>query len=419
MQGLSLKMHLSDCFHVQPKLGETTFSVLARARIRSGMRSPLDALKLLTGVRGYRPLSSLPNRLLGIRSLLGIEKSVEDIIDENTLINVYRPFLSVRREQFIVDGMKSVGSIKSRVGLLKSHCGAADQLAYCPRCREQDIFHDGFAYWRREHMLCGIYICCTHQTPLNIVDVTKQKYGTRFLFLPDGGESQLFSDIQVNRLIFIAEEVARLASSKLISKINPNSYLPLLGAAGLVTAANHIRIQNLQERVKEWMTPIKELFPFNQLYKALLVERSWVANLVAGKEGMHHPLKHIILWGALESDLESLQHYMDESLSQLPLNLYSKSKVQLTEEHVREALDKFRTASSAAKHLDCCTTTLLVSMKMFGIHFKTKPKILTDETVSQVLYYCSLGKSTADIADALKISVSSVNRLKRAYLVRK
>lgn len=410
-------MHPNDSIHVEPKIRETIFSVLARARIRSGIRNPLDALKLLTGVRGYRPLSSLPNRLLDIRSLLGIEKSVEEIIDNNTLFNVYKPFISARREQFILDGMKNIGSIKSRMGVLKSHCGAADQLAYCSRCREQDIFHDGFAYWRREHMLCGIYCCYIHQVPLNIVDSIGQKYGTRFLILPDGGQSHFFTESQETKLLFIADQVARLANTDLPYKVNPYSYLPLLRTAGLVTTANHIRIRNLEKSVQGWISPLKELFPFNQLYDALSVERSWVANLVAGREGMHHPLKHIILWGALESDLRSLEHSMDVSLSQLPLRLTIKSKDQLIKEHVLEALERFRTASNAAKHLNCSTTTLLVSMRKFGIPFKGKPKILTNAVISEALNLLSSGKSTAEVAASSKLSVSTVNRLKRAYLM--
>jgi hypothetical protein len=409
-------MILGSNLYVEPKLQENIFSVLARARLRSGIRSPLDALKFLTGVRGYKPLSSLPNNLEEIRRILDIRASTEKIIDNNTLLNLYRPFVTPDREKFILDGMKKSGSIKSRVGLLKSHCGAADQLAYCVRCRERDIFNNGFAYWRREHMLCGVNFCYVHHLPLNFVDLSSKKYGTRFLLLPDGGQSLPFTGDQIQKLLFVSQQVAILANSKLPYRINSRSYLSLLASLGLVTEFNHIRIKNLQDCVKDWINPLKNLFPFDQLYDALSVDRSWVANLVAGKDGMHHPLKHICLWGALNSDANSLMQTMDNSLVQLPLALHSYVRKQMTKEMIIEALHKYGSASNAAKHLGCSTTTLLVNMNKFCIEFKRKPKTLKDDLIAQVVQHYLGGKSTSEIALEVKISVPSANRIRRAYV---
>lgn len=265
-------------------------------------------------------------------------------------------------------------------------------------------------------MLCGTYFCSIHQVPLCIVNVAEQKYGTRFLFLPDSGESQSFTVLQTDKLLFIAEQIASLANSHLTYKVASNSYLPLLCEAGLTTQAGHIRIRNLEECVGKWIHPIRKFYPFNKLYEALSIERSWVANVVAGRGEMHHPLKHIVLWGALESDLYTLSQYIDVRYSQLSLRLFEKTDKQFTEEQIRDALVEHRTASSAAKFLNCSTTTLLVGMRKYGIPFKGKPKILTDVIINSVLDLLASGKSAAEVARASKLSVSTVNRLKRAYL---
>lgn len=398
-----------------PKPRETIFSILTRAHILSGCISPLISLRKFTGHRGYKPLSSLPSNLNVICSSLHLETKPEVIIKNHTLFPLYRHFLPIHRWDFVMQGMLDSGATKSRMGLLKSHCGAADQLAYCYECVKDDIFKFGFPYWHREHMLVGVEFCHLHKLPLTKISMEQSRFGTRCLQLP--GEDNLLtsrSEIQIDRLCFVAEQIALIINSKSDIFIDAHSYYQLLAEKNLLTKSSHLRMKALQILVSEWLSPLTGVEPFDELLNALNVERNWVANLVAGKEGMHHPFKHIALWGALDINFLTLIQSL-QKVEQLPLPLTFMTKPEITKEFLQAAISQCGTATATAHFLNCSTQTVLAHMEKFGFSPKRKPKKLDQKIIEKILELSSKGISTAKIASELKLSVSTINRIERAH----
>jgi hypothetical protein len=169
---------------VKPLKSESIFSILTRAHIALGSLSPLDTLRSITGKRGYKPLSGLPTELGKIRASLRIDPSVDELISEHTHYNFFLPFIPPERREYIRSAMIWSGSVKSRLGILKSHCGAAEKLSYCTNCAIADINRYGFAYWHNEHMINGMTFCPIHQVNLVSTLPVDSKFQERNLFLP-------------------------------------------------------------------------------------------------------------------------------------------------------------------------------------------------------------------------------------------
>lgn len=401
---------------ITPKPSETIFSMLSRAHIISAATTPLLTLKNLTGHRGYKPLSSLPSNVKLVCERIHLDDPPEVVIRKHTLFNLYRPVLPPRRQEFVLQGMLNSGAVKSRLGLLKSHCGAADQLAYCSACAKSDIYTYGYTYWRREHMLVGVEVCHLHKLSLTKIILQHDKYGTRNLQLP-GCEKCVrdWSSSQFRKLCYISEQVALMTNMDVNVFIDSTSYLTLLKPYNLVTQSLHIRMKVLQKIVRDWLESIADVEPFNELFSALAIERNWVANLVAGREGMHHPLKHIILWGALDLDYHAVIELLQAS-KQFTLSLTSSAKPEITKDLLAEAVGKYRSARGTARFLNCSVSTVLVLMEKFGLSPKRKPKKLSSGIIEQILILTSEGKSTSTIAKSLGLSIPTVNRVKRSHL---
>lgn len=400
---------------IKPNNGETIFSLLSREHLLSGRTSPLISLKEITGHRGYRPLSSLPSNLTTICQNMNLTSSPEVVIINNTLFNFYRPFLNPERRTFIIQAMLDAGAVKSRMGLLKSHCGAADQLAYCCECVKADIYRHGFAYWHREHMLVGVELCHLHGVPITKIDINNEIFEARNLQLPGTHQStELWADEAYEKLIFIAQQVSLMVNTEIIFFINSNSYQPLLKSEDLITESNHIRIQEIHKRVINWLRPLSNVGVYKQLFLALKVERNWVANLVAGREGLHHPLKHIILWGALEVDFHSFIDTLQNS-EQLEFDLKINSIKNLSAKELLDAFEKCGTATSTAKFLKCSVNTVLVLLQQLGVSLQRKPKKLSSKLIEKIIKLSDKGYSTRQISIEVNISIPTVNRIKRSY----
>ncbi len=398
---------------ITPKPSETIFSILSRAHIMSAAASPLVTLKRLTDHRGYKPLSSLPSNLTLICERVHLKDSPEVVIRRHTLFNLYKPFLPASRRDFVLQGMLASGAVKSRLGLLKSHCGAADQLAHCSECAKNDIFTIGYAYWRREHMLVGVEVCHIHKVFLTKTCLNYEKYETRCLQLPSLEKSPSdWNSVQYEKLLFISEQVALITNIEADVFIDSSSYLTLLKSHNVVTPSSHLRMRVLQHRVRDWLKPIAAIQPFDELFSALDVERNWVANLVAGKEGMHHPLKHIILWGTLDLDYRAVIEMLQVS-KQFTLPLTSPVKSEITKEILADAVEKYHSARGAARFLNCSVNTVLVLMEKFGFPIKRRSKKLDESVVNRVLELTSKGLSTSVIARELNLSIPTINRIKR------
>jgi hypothetical protein len=401
---------------IKPNNGETIFSLLTREHVMSGRISPLVSLKEMTGHRGYKPLSSLPSFLGVICQKLDLGISHNEVINRHTLFNLYQPFLNPERRQFVIDGMIGSGATKSRMGLLKSHCGAADQLAYCCECAKTDIERLGFAYWHREHSLVGVEICPWHGVTLTKIEIESEKYGARNLQLPGNEPTVNFwTQEQYERLSYIAQQISIILNSHSEIYITASNYQHLLKAEQLVTASNHIRIRALKTKVISWLKPLSQIGVYKQLFSALNVERDWTANLVAGRDGLHHPLKHIVLLGAIGSDYQSFMDVLNGG-EQLSLELNHAPRRSFTLDALLNICQGSMSARQASKVLGCSVNTALVLLQKSGLSPNRRPKKLTSCIIEKILDMSARGYSTRLIATETDLSISTINRVRRGHM---
>jgi hypothetical protein len=398
---------------VLPKPGESSYSVLVRAHVQSPSTTPAATLHRITGLPGFKPISGLPNRCGRIVDALSLPLAVDTWIDNHTLFPLFRPFIPQHRTEYIHTSLIESGASKSRIGLLRAHCGADEQLAYCEQCNWLSIARFGFSYWMRPHHVNGVLVCPDHQDALSVVDINQLDWKSRALVMPGNGRKPLLSEAQQLRLHFIAQQIAAILGSKNKSTIQSAHYTDILRSRGLLTRSGRLRCRNIKASVRRWLKPLRRLTPYDGLLSALDVERCWVVSTVMCGRGFSHPLKHVVVLGALESDWDELLSAASRPGFQLEFELQQKSRTW-NKSDVVEALNVTSTLTDAAKILGCDVTTMSVLADQAGFSVTRKPKKVTPEIRAVALEKYREGETTAAIAQLLGLSVTTVNRIRRA-----
>ena len=399
--------------HIQPRPNESTYSLLARAHAQMGSQNPATSLLHLTGKRGFKPLSGLPTGSSEVVRRIGASIDVDEWINNHTLFPLYRPFIPPERIGFVRDGLIENGATKSRLGLLRSHCGAMEQLAYCPRCIDLAINRYGHGYWSRGHQIVGILTCARHRLPLHRINVEELSWKSRALVMPGGGGAMRVEDGQVSRLEFVAEQLGEIINEKTDVTISHGSYVDILRSAGLYTAKGRVRGRRLTCSVRRWLAPIKKLPPFDRLWSAVSVERNWAITTVANDGGFTHPIKHVVVWGAIGCEWRDLVNAASTRGHQRELDLRFTSSTSAPDSIALETLHRVGTLTAAASELGCDVTTMAVWADRIGWSRNRKPKKVTVELRTKIEAAIRNGDSSAEIARQFDVSVPTVNRIKR------
>ena len=399
--------------------GESVYSILARAHCILGNNNPLQTLRTVTGVRGFKPMSGLPTHLSDITINLELAKPCSDIIDQNTHYPLYKHFLSPNRRQSVISAMNGSGAVKSRIGLLRNHLGAAETLRYCELCAKQDFDRNGFAYWHREHSLSWVYFCPHHGSVLKSVDYNECDYGERILILPSRGTTlRLPRDVAANsKLLEISGDAMHLfnKNKEIDVSIGFHNYARLLSETGVCSSKGRINQRDVLLAVSSWLKDVKKLNGFENLFWSLQVERSWAAVICSKNIGFHHPLKHIILLRSLGLSIEELfQTY--GCLNQQSLELLKTKKIKPTDEKIITEIQNSDSLRKAAKRLKIDVTTLCCEANRLKIPYVHRTKTITEDVIKSVIYRTKRGQASSLIAKELNISVTSVNRIKRSRL---
>ncbi len=313
----------------------------------------------------------------------------------------------------VIEAMLKSGAPKSRVGLLRNDLGASESRRYCSSCERSDIERYGVALWHREHSFPWLMVCPEHHEWLCEL-FSQGQFGDRQLTLPGCGvnvQSSKNIDSET-RLYYIAKQIKFLMERPKSIFISSTVYRRLLNEVGLTTRNGRVRQKRLVKLVIDWLTPLKDHLGFDRLFEGLNVERNWVAELVAGSEGFHHPVKHIILWGALRVDAYEVLNTASTFGEQLELPLGSKHPVTLTKDLIAEMVAVTGSLRKAAKIIGVDTTTLIVAADTYGIPVKRRPKKITAEQRNHIAEE-SKYISTSVIADKYNVSIATVNRIRR------
>ena len=402
-------------FPIQPLPNESSYPLLARIHQISGSKSPLNTLKNVLGIRGYKPLNGLPTHLENL--LLNIEYTgdVNTYIEKHTHFPLYKSFLPAKRQSYLLEAMHKSGATNSRLGILRANVNLNDTLKYCPRCYETDIDRYGVAYWHREHCLAGIRLCNIHDELLFECIIRDKTFGDRALELPGLGERlSIKSEGSLYRQRFIVDQYNQILSSNYILTIDRKAYHQLLKQQGYLTSEGHVRQKQLEATVKSWLKPVKSIKPFDNLNSRISVERNWLATLVSDRKGFHHPMNHVVVWGALGLEYRDIINEYFHVGEQDSLDLKIRHFEPLTAERVARAINCEGSITKAARVLGCCVTTMAVAAEKFGIPYQRKTQYIDEVMKKKVASAAQQGKTSSEISAKHGISVCSVNRVLRA-----
>ncbi|MFO1369074.1 MAG: TnsD family Tn7-like transposition protein [Marinagarivorans sp.] len=399
---------------------ESVYSLLCRVHQMASNASPLNTLKMVTGLRGYKPMSGLPTHISDIAKNLNLPKPPSVIINDHTHYPLYRLFIEHPKRAHIVNSMLGSGSVKSLLGLLRNHVGAFESLRYCKECLIDEIQSVGFAYWHREHLFPWVYFCPKHLIVLSVVDFKSEVYGDRALILPSGGEVIKLTEhsSNVDKLRNISRDTYYLLNVKNIDSIaiNKDAYKILLHSCGICSGSGRINQNRLKTSVACWLKDLQSIPIFNRLYNSLNVGRSWAETIPADDYSFHHPLKHLIVLHSLGLTVDDLIASTSQQ-RQIDFNFSAKKKKMPDDASVKNAIESSGSIRGAAKLLNIDVTTLCCYANRLEIPYKHRTQYITRDIIDALLSDVKNGASSKFLSNKYCISIASVNRIKRTYLL--
>ena len=402
---------------LRPQPEESVHSVICRYQILGGGTSGWKTIKALTGCRGYISHSGLPTRLSRLAANIGLAISPRDFMYRHTDYALYAHFLSAYRRHMLEQAMMFEGATKSRLGLLRAHVGAKETLRYCGDCSKEDLQRLGFSYWYRGLGTPGLLVCPRHGSPLRHAEID-----TRFVRQLSLPGPVTVPDLEQGRALEALLEVSRTIVTLLRRpkrcSIAGTLYHRIFEEFGLRTVNGRIRQREVLKAVKAWLLPVKHVVPYDSLWHALDVERDWTAGLSDRRSTFHHPLKHIILWSALGLRVEDILSSAASGDMQLEMDLTIEARdEQLVRQNIRDGLSAGASVNTVARELGCSPNTVTAIADIYGIPYIRRTKFLHREVRQRVLAFCEDGHTTSEAAERFQISISSVNRIRRAHRV--
>lgn len=170
-----------------PYPDEVLYSVIARAKSRLGIEAARTFVFELFGTIHIRAVLDMPSHLDAMATALppGYPLSVDDWIDDHTLLPFYAPFVQPEKLPGIRAAMRGAGKhrINPKIGAMSHRVPVAEQLRYCPACVEADRAAYAEAYWHRVHQLPGVEVCPHHNCWLQTSAVSVRGERKKHLYI--------------------------------------------------------------------------------------------------------------------------------------------------------------------------------------------------------------------------------------------
>nr|WP_295483151.1 TnsD family Tn7-like transposition protein [uncultured Pseudomonas sp.] len=308
-------------FHFFPTAfpDETLHSVLSRYARLCGGSSRKAAFAGERAAASFTQNIAFPNRLADLVEALprGTNLSVGQIIKRHTVVPYYAPFLTKDQLRHALVSMAGDGKgLMLKLGVNASRLGGASRVRFCPLCLNEDINRVGAAYWHRVHQLPGVLVCPHHKQMLRVVDPGWSSRNSRQLSLPDDGGVQEHSaqldaalgtiaglhQIAVTSLQLLNTELPSLSASGVRS-----CFLHAAQDLGLASGSHRLDLHRLAVHMGSFFKTLPAAGEFSILGDAPAdIPAIWVTKLLRKPRGSHHPLKYIVLAGALKVDLVSI-----------------------------------------------------------------------------------------------------------------
>ncbi|HEX8734430.1 MAG TPA: TnsD family Tn7-like transposition protein, partial [Pyrinomonadaceae bacterium] len=275
-------------------------------------RNKQSHISELLGNRGLSAVVDFPNRLDYFVSILPLGNfySVERIINENTLLPFYEPFLPSDRAELVRQEMKDDSKdnhLRSRAATTVKQVKMPEHLRFCPLCVEDDKNEYGETYWHRLHQLPGVLVCPKHSCFLEDSSLEwKRGIGSHFYSAEDyisRKKPRLLKQSNANQqvLIKLAENAEWLLCQNYISIGNDvirDRYYNQLLKKELAYYNGRIRNNKLFKAFQDFYSPALLATIGCQIEST---HRSWIFRIVekSKTDMIHHPIRHFLMMSFL------------------------------------------------------------------------------------------------------------------------
>ncbi|MEH2261827.1 TnsD family transposase [Nostoc sp.] len=294
-------------FFPNPYPNELLYSVCARFQERVYYPSQISVVRDLFQTKNAIAIVDLPSKLNRFVAALptGHSYTVDDFIDNHTLLPFYRPFLPLERLQLVRQDMcgDNGSKIHTRLGIVAGFIEMPSHLRFCPLCMEDDQKQFGECYWHRLHQLPGVEVCSTHGVFLEKSAVLTHNRRRISEFTSLEQATQVVSPRPVDPLNTGHKVLLKIATD-IDWLLNNCSFVPGLEALykkylslvktnpELVTYTGRIRVQELLRLFKNYYP--SQVLDWLQCPLDEQIRDNWLAQLVRFPKRVHHPLRHLL-----------------------------------------------------------------------------------------------------------------------------
>ncbi|NTV94161.1 MAG: hypothetical protein HGA75_01945 [Thiobacillus sp.] len=354
-----------------------------------------------------------------------------ELIRQRTLLPFYLPFRSLalgqRAEQALCG--QGIGHLKYQLGLLTSGLGAAHPLKACPLCVADDISLHGWAYWRRDHQLPGVWLCTQHQVPLRVYPQKMDQLARFSWVLPTPVGSQPVACL--SGLEPVSSQVAWLLkmgslSMALVDCAPGRIDDPVrIGEAirgrlrhlGYIQSARRVRWSMLEPTLEQMSTNLACLPELNHQSDPVLL-RNQLLRLLSGR-ALTHPLRYLAWIANWFSGLDDFLDVYATADPAAPIRAQSSIKTQAVhhgpneyQRHVLlQATERHISLTAAAKQAGVSYATMAAWASRQAFEPSRRPKKLSSSIWDDVVTQLRNGADKETVAQAFAISIVTVTRV--------
>lgn len=351
--------------------------------------------------------------------------SPRELALRHTLLGYFLPTIDDKKAEETLDLITegAIPSLKMRLGITASRVGGYHPLKLCSDCAGDEQERLGYSYWHIEHQFPSSFVCPKHARPLVFLrDVTSPVH-RRYWLTPAGPHDCKLIEMRVPSETAMAT-LLRLARDSLELTMLPPGYLSpvraaggyqrLLRGRGLATTHGNLRIGKLVSLVRERYRGLEGLPGMAPLDS---VGDEWpglAASLSRRSPQPGHPLKHLLLIGAITDSWEEFVQACESGCDSTPVEHQTNPRPAKDRDLTRFkqlVAEGSMSISGASRIVGVSTTTGVQWATRLGIPFISRSKSVTPALVGEIRRLLAKGEPVGTIAMSSGVSSSVVNRI--------
>lgn len=310
-------------FFPHPYPDELLYSVFARYHKRSGNIAAKTTLEELLGSKTASAVVEFPSHLCELerRMPAGAQYSINDFINQHTMLPIYAPFMSRERVAYIISEMNSNKdvSIQQCAGLIASAVRSFKFLRFCPKCLQEEQNRLGESYWHRSHQFSGVLLCTIHKCLLYDSSVNIHEYKHSFIPATDAvckpSMERNYSAFVTGKLLWVAESVnwlLTLPSIKYCYEEFRAKYFQLLDKKGLLRGKKSVDQRAFIQQFQVFYgQEVLNLLQSEVGYE----ETCWLKTIVRKHRQVFHPVRHILVMIFLAGSIQDFFEVEEKNLA--------------------------------------------------------------------------------------------------------